>query len=136
MLKETPRSLRLFFGILAFLYAIMFAGAVSEVTILVLKKAEFHLSVLFVAQTLYKLAVAVAFGFVVAKFAYLIRENPKGIKRVVHLNFWGSIVFVVIYLLRGTPPNYLGGIISLIVYLYLLNSVDRISKELLEPKTA
>jgi hypothetical protein len=114
----------------------MAAGAASRIALLFLEKSEADISVLFVAHAAFRFSVAIAFAWVVVKFGTLIRYKPRALKGIVHANFIGSMIFATIYLLGGTQLNYLGLIISVLIYGYLLKSVDRISKEVQAMQTA
>ena len=136
MLKESKKSVRLFFAIISFLYFVMGAGAVSQLIIFINDNPGAHLAPLFLTQTAFRIFIALAFGYVALKFSHLITDKPKTIKGILHFNFWGSIVFLIIFIILGTKVNFIGLVISALVYVYLLKSVDRLSKEEIEPKTA
>lgn len=129
MIKETRESLRLYFIFLSVAYFLMFAGSVANVVLLLRDKPEAHLSLLFLAKTLFTLLVCLAFVFTVAKYKSLIKEAPTKIKGILHVYFWGSIAFALIYWGSGSSPNIVGGIIQVLIYVYLLKSVERLSKE-------
>lgn len=136
MFKENSSAVRVVFGVLAFLYALIFAGKVAEVILLLRKNAHVQVSPLFIAQALFVLMVAVAYGWVVARFWSLILDRPRAIKVVVHSTYWGSLGFGLIYLIARAHVNYVGLVVSTIVYIYLISSVNRLSGESGDATTA
>ena len=99
MLKESKKSVRLFFAIISFLYFVMGAGAVSQLIIFIHDNPGAHLAPLFLTQTAFRIFIALAFGYVALKFSHLITDKPKTIKGILHFNFWGPFVFMLIFLL-------------------------------------
>jgi len=136
MLKETPKSLRTYLGIVSALYFIMWAGAVSQIILLLHDKPGAHLSPVFLLQAAFMVAIAVAYAWITVKFNTLITDNPAMMKAVLHINLAGSVLFAVVYMLLGLRPNLFGLLISVLIYVYLLKSVDRISNDLKKPISA
>ena len=126
MLKETSKSLRLYFGFVA---AISFFYAAAVV-------AQGDLSPLVAVFSVVNLVFGVMFTYIVVKFRVLLYSRPAFIKKVLVANLMFSVVGFALSIPEGLQ---LGPIVSLIVavliYLYLVKSVIRLSSEE-GPKTA
>jgi len=126
MLKETPRSLRAYFAIVAAYSA--FVG-VAQV-------ARFRGSILHLLVGAVTLVLAFLFAYIVAKFAVLLSRQPSFIKRVLTVSFSVSIVGFLASLFGGLQPSALFGVIfSALIYFYLTSSVTRLAGEATAPNT-
>jgi hypothetical protein len=131
MLKETSKSLRTYFGIISILF--LAVGIVSTIAVLrsIEQKQNNPLLWLILIQTIFRLCLGLAFVFVTLKFQKLMREKPKTIKNILHINFGVSVGFPILSLAFGARFNLITFLLSIFIYVYLLKSVDRISGEML-----
>jgi hypothetical protein len=127
--KNSGKALRRFFGILAALYFFVFAGHVATAILLFRGRPDAHLSPLFLASAIFFFAISLTFAFTVAKFNSLITKHQKLIRFFINAYFWGSIALGLAAWYDGLTPNFLGGIVQVIIYIYLLKLIDRISNE-------
>ncbi len=129
MLRETTRSLRLWFAIVTVLNLVIWAGMCAEVLLVLRRNPHADLSLLYLARLAFIFVVALAYGYVWARFASLIRSKPAMILAVLHVTYWGSLAFAVVYVWYGTGLNFIGLLISTLIYVYLWKSVVRLSTE-------
>jgi hypothetical protein len=129
MLKESTKPLRRYFAILAVLYFLMGAGALAQVALLLIKTPGAHPSPLFLVQGCFTLLISFAYLFIAVKYTVLLLSGVATIKTIVHISFWGRISFGIIYMVYGSYPNMVGLAVSAVIYVYLLRSVDKLSRE-------
>lgn len=119
-LKETPKSLRIYFGLVA---AASFYYALAMI-------APGVISPLVVVFSLVNVVFGVLFTYIVVKFAALLHTKPSFIKKVLAANLMFSVIGFALSLLGGMQ---LGPVISLVIavilYVYLVRSVTRLSSE-------
>ena len=120
MLKETPRSLRQYFGLVAVLTLLigavgLYAGRLTPLLLIIS-----FLTVAFGAMYLY----------ITIKFAELLPKKPAFIKNVLTANLVLRALMFLLSLAAGVRPGALFQIIiALLVYFYLVKSVTRLSAE-------
>ena len=120
MLKETPKSLRLYFAFVAGLSllpiaAVIFQGRLSDLVSLTM---------------LLNFTMAGLFAYVVIRFQRLLR-NPKPIVVILVASGTLSVISFVASWQGGTPTfaQVAGLTLAVLITLYLLKSVTRLSKE-------
>ena len=120
MLKETPRSLRQYFGLIAAI-SILFGGAgVYEGRIVPIAVALSFVTLIFGALYLY----------ITIKFVVLLPKKPVFIKNVLTANLIFGLLMYSLSLFAGFHPGALIQIaIEVLVYFYLVKSVNRLSAE-------
>jgi hypothetical protein len=122
MFKETSSSLRRYFALVAFLCVVTSLLAI----LLHEKTGPTQLS----GATFAALLTGLAFAIVAVRFGTLIVKSPGTIKAVLHIAFWADFVLGVSF---GSLPHgmsdRLGWVIATIIYMYLLQSVTRVSEE-------
>ncbi len=120
MLKETPRSLRLYFGIVAVFSLLPIVAVITQG----------RGSLLVLAITLVSAIFGALFAYIAIRFAELLRKNPKFITNVLIGNFALSIVGFGLSLMGGLQPASLVRLlIAALIYFYLVKSVIRLSAE-------
>ena len=123
MLEETPRSLRLYFGIVS---AISLFASYAAIT-----QARGSLVVLGLAAS--NITFGVLFGYIVFGFSRLLLRKPKFIKGVLIGNFVLSLIIFLLSSVGGLLPSaFWRFLIAVAVFVYLMKSVTRLSAEALE----
>jgi hypothetical protein len=120
MLRETPRSLRLYFGIVAALSllwgvrAIYLAGS----------------SPLVVALSGANIVFGFLFAYITIRFTELLPRRPAFIRNVLAANLALAVIGFLLSLSGGIQPGALFSLgIALLIYFYLVKSVTRLSAE-------
>jgi hypothetical protein len=121
MLKETPRSLRTYFGLIAAFYLLIGIGGLS--------RGRYNW-IIFVAL-LTNICFGALFGYITMRFEALLSGRPRFIKGVLTVNVVTSAVFTV--LLFASVVNLVQFAIGLLIYFYLMKTVTRLSNEEPEP---
>lgn len=120
MLKETRKSLRLYFGIVSAFSLLSGVAAVSQ------SRDSF----LVIALSAANIGFGVLFGYIVVKFAELLPQRPAFIKKALTANFALSILVFFLSLSGGIQPGAIFNLaIAALVYVYLVKSVARLSAE-------
>jgi len=120
MLKETPKSLRLYFGIIAAFYLLIGIAAI-------IRTAGTAFSSIYVLQNL---VFGALFASITIRFESLLKNSPMFIKGVLTANLVLSLFWFVILLRNGTQPaTVIGLVVGLLIYFYLIKTVNRLSKE-------
>ena len=120
MLKETPKSLRLYFGIVS---AFSLLSGIAAL-------AQSRGSVVVIALSVASIVFGLLFGYVVVKLSELLLNRPSFIKSVLTTNFALSILVFLISLTGGIQPGPLFRLgIATLIYFYLVKSVTRLSAE-------
>jgi len=123
MIEETSRSLRTYFGIVAAIS--IFAGYVAS--------TQAHGSLLILTLAAANILLGVLFGYIVFKFAQLLPRKPKFIKSVLIGNFVLSLIIFLLSSVGGLPPSaFWRFLVAVIVFVYLMKSVTRLSAEAIE----
>jgi hypothetical protein len=120
MLKETPSSLRLYFGI------------VSAVSLLWSVAGFMHGmgSLLVFALSLASGVFCILFGYIVVRFTALLSQNPGFIKNVLLGNLLLSIISFALVMMGGFQPSaFIRLLVAILIYVYLVKSVVRLSAE-------
>ena len=118
MLKETPKSLRLFFGIVAALSLLFGVAAISQGS----------RSALVVVPALVAITFGILFAYIAGNFYELISKNPSFIKGVLISNFSLSIVGFGLSLAGVLQPARVGQLLfDALICFYLVRSVARLS---------
>ena len=122
-LEETPRSLRTYFGIVSAIS--LFSGYVA------ITQARGSLVVLALAAA--NVILGVLFGYIVVQFTPLLTKKPGFIKGVLIVNFTLSLIIFLLSSVGGLPPSaFWRFLVAVAVFVYLMKSVARLSKELTE----
>lgn len=124
MLKETPQSLRLYFGLIA---ALSFFFGIPA-----LARAAGSLQALLLSTE--NLVFGALFAYIYFKFTVLLPQRPRFIKNVLTANFALSVLGFCLSLTRGLQPGpVLHLLIAALIYYYLVKSVSRLSAEASPP---
>lgn len=119
MLKETPKSLRLYFAFIAAISLLPIATAVV--------RGQF--SALVSWDMLVNLVFGVAFATIAVRFHQLLR-NPAPIKAVLIVSMISMLISFTASLRGGLhTPAVIALILSFLIFVYLMRSVTRLSKE-------
>jgi hypothetical protein len=119
MLKETPRSLRQYFSLVAILSSFP----------LVFNVARGGYSTLLTPFALLNFASFAAFAYIVIRF-YSLLPNPKFIQAVLGVGGIWTLIGFAFSLRRGVDTRaVVVVVISLLVMVYLMKSVTRLSRE-------
>jgi len=120
MLKETPRSLRQYFWLVSALSIVLGAAA------LVPSQA----SVLDVSLGGAGIAFGLVYGWIAYDFDALLAQRPGCIKIVLSANLALRVVgSALLFFVGAGSGTVFPLVVSVLVYLYLVRSVDRLSKE-------
>jgi small basic protein len=119
-LKETPKSLRLYFGVVA---AVSFYYGVAMV-------AQGPLSPLVAVFSALNILFGALFSYIVVKFSALLHTNPSFIKWILAANLTFSVVGFGLSLLEGIQfGSVVVLVLAVLIYVYLVRSVTRLSNE-------
>ena len=129
MLKETPKSLRLYFALVAGMSLLPMSTAIV--------RGQF--SDLVSWSTLLNVAFSVCFVYIVIRFERLLR-NPTPIKVVLIVSMALGVISFVVSLQSGLQTRQVGSfILAMLIFVYLMRSVTRLSNEvssgIVSPKT-
>jgi hypothetical protein len=117
-LKETAKSLRLYFGVIA---ALSFYYALKG-----LRQDE--TSRLVVAMCIVNVAFGVLFGYIAVRFSYLLQSKPGFLKTVIWANLLFAVLGFVIAIFGGLQPaHFVGLLLAVLISVYLIRSVTRLS---------
>jgi hypothetical protein len=130
MLKETSKSLRTYFGIISFLFLVISVLLAIGASHLSDQKHNNQLLCFLIIQTVFRFCLGLAFGFIALKFQSLMREKPELIKNILHINFAISMCFQILNFVFTARLGIYTFIFSILIYVYLLKSVERISNEM------
>ena len=119
-LKETQKSLRLYFGFVA---ACSFYYAVAMV-------AQGVISPLMAVFSVVNVVFGGLFTYIVLKFPVLLHTKPSLLKRVLAANLVFSVAGFALSLLGGVQlASVISLILAVLIYVYLARSVMRLSNE-------
>ena len=136
-MRETVRSLKAYFIVIAVLGLIKSISTLSFIVIAVLSFREsistlpfWSLSPLFLIIGLIGLAFALAYLYIGISLRKLLAESPKTIKNVILASMAYQVLNFLLTLLKGVQVASIVQLaIGLLITWYLLNSVKRLSVE-------
>ena len=118
LLKENPKSLRLYFGVIA---AISLYCAVAPLMHGPLPSLEVVFSVV-------NIVFGVLFAYIAFKFSVLLPTKPAFIKRILGASLLASVVGFALSLPDGLQLGQVGALIlAVLITVYLTKSVTRLS---------
>ena len=120
MLKETPRSLRLYFGLVA-------AYMLLPVVIVIYRGGSSPLVFLLLATSI---VFGLLFAYIALHFTELLPKRPAFIRNVLGANLPRAVIGFLLSLSAGVQPGALFGLgIAPLIYFYLVKNVTRLSAE-------